>query len=230
MSAIAVSIRGLRKSFARGLARCARRTVAIADIDLDLYRSQIVGLVGDEGAGKTTLLQCACGLLRPDSGCVTAGDGHRDRSVSSAVAYVPAVPVYYPFLTVRDAVSLRASRLLARSAPTIEQTLDLLELSHLRNDIIAALSPSELMRLSIAEAISANPVALMIDTSGSSSLLDQYPVQRAFRRVASSGTAVMIAARQRRAVAPVSHRVVELREGTVVTEAGESLIVAERLH
>jgi ABC-type multidrug transport system ATPase subunit len=229
MSAIALSIRGLSKSFARGLARCRRRTLALVDVNLDLYRSEIVVLHGAAGAGKTTLLQCAAGLLRPDSGSVMAGHGfHGGRA--SPVAYVPAIPIYYPFLTVSDVVSLRASRFDNRQAGVTDEALDLLELHRVRNDIVATLSRSQLMRLCIAEAIVNNPVAVMIDTADSNSFTERNSLARSLARVASAGIAVMIADRDEGALRPVAHRAIQLSEGCVLAFHPAPMFVAEQLH
>ena len=220
MSAIALSIRGLHKSFARGLARCTHRTVAIAGVDLDLFQSEIVGLTGSEGAGKTTLLQCASGLLRADSGYVLA---------RHPVEYVSPVPVYYPFVTVKDVIALRAARVSMDGERTGE-VLDLLDLYRARNDIIAGLSQSGLIRLSIAEAVTGKPAAVMVDTSASHSVLDCVHVRRAIDRVASTGIAMLIAARDRGVVAPVVRRVIQLSDGRLAAMQSAPMFVAERLH
>jgi ABC-type multidrug transport system ATPase subunit len=221
MPAIALSIRGLRKSFARGLARCTRRTVAISDVDLDLYQSEIVALTGAEGSGKTTLLQCACGLLRPDSGSVIA---------RHVVAYVPPIPIYYPFLTVRDVVALRVARTCSCRGGAVEGVIDLVQLHHARNDIVATLSPGELTRLSIAEAMSANPAVVLIDTSTSRTALDGLCDFNLLDRIAASGTAVMIGARETGEIESRVSREIRLSEGRVVHPQIAPLSVAERLH
>jgi ABC-2 type transport system ATP-binding protein len=222
MSAIALSIRGLHKSFARGLARCTHRTVAIAgiDLDLDLFQSEIVGLTGVEGAGKTTLLQCASGLLRPDSGYVLA---------RHPVEYVPSIPIYYPFVTVRDVISLRASRV-SVDTDRAGEMLDLLDLYRERNAVIATLSPSGLIRLAIAEAVTGKPAAVMVDTNASGSVLECSHVRRAIDRVASTGIAMLVAARDHGVVAPVTRRVVQLTEGRIAPMQSATMFVAERLH
>lgn len=66
---------------------------AIDDVTLDVYRSEVLGIVGDNGAGKSTFLSLLSGYYHPDSGefryrggpgphhlarPVPAGTGHRD--------------------------------------------------------------------------------------------------------------------------------------------------------
>src|SRR5438552_5555945 len=46
------------------------RTTALRELSLDLYRGQIVLLMGPSGSGKSTLLAVLSGLLSPDSGQV----------------------------------------------------------------------------------------------------------------------------------------------------------------
>ena len=41
---------------------------ALKNVDLTLYPSEVLGLVGDNGAGKTTLIKILLGLVSPDSG------------------------------------------------------------------------------------------------------------------------------------------------------------------
>jgi ABC-type sugar transport system ATPase subunit len=41
---------------------------ALSNIDIELYRGEILGLVGDNGAGKSTFLKILTGAYRPDGG------------------------------------------------------------------------------------------------------------------------------------------------------------------
>ena len=41
---------------------------AVRGVDLEIYRGEILGLVGDNAAGKSTLMKMLCGALVPDSG------------------------------------------------------------------------------------------------------------------------------------------------------------------
>ena len=58
----AIRIRGLTKSFP-GVA-------ALQSVDLDVYRGEIHGLVGENGAGKSTLIKHLTGFYTPDDGLI----------------------------------------------------------------------------------------------------------------------------------------------------------------
>lgn len=45
-------------------------TLAIKELDLDIYKGEIVGIVGPSGCGKSTLLSIISGLLKPSKGIV----------------------------------------------------------------------------------------------------------------------------------------------------------------
>ena len=64
-----------------GLSKSYGPRVACADVSLNLWPGEVMGVVGESGSGKTTLLNCLGGLLTPDAGRVvydTRVDGPRD--------------------------------------------------------------------------------------------------------------------------------------------------------
>jgi simple sugar transport system ATP-binding protein len=54
---------------------------ALKHVDLEAYKGEIVGLIGDNGAGKTTLLNICMGILQPDEGKIYFGG--KEEKISS---------------------------------------------------------------------------------------------------------------------------------------------------
>jgi len=46
-------------------------TLALSNINLDIYANEFIAFIGQNGAGKTTLAKCLNGLLRPTQGSVS---------------------------------------------------------------------------------------------------------------------------------------------------------------
>ncbi|HEV3146693.1 MAG TPA: ABC transporter ATP-binding protein [Gemmataceae bacterium] len=65
------------KHLARSFGDGETRTLALRGVDLELYRGQLVLLMGPSGSGKSTLLAVLSGLLQPDSGQVLASIGEK---------------------------------------------------------------------------------------------------------------------------------------------------------
>ncbi|MGH7078995.1 MAG: ATP-binding cassette domain-containing protein [Acetobacteraceae bacterium] len=62
--------------WAKGLTKSYGPVVALRGADLELYPSEVLGLIGDNGAGKSTLVKCLAGAESPDSGEIRI-DGER---------------------------------------------------------------------------------------------------------------------------------------------------------
>jgi ribose transport system ATP-binding protein len=52
----------------RGITKSYPGAVALDGVDFTVYRSEIIGLLGENGAGKSTLMKILIGLIRPDEG------------------------------------------------------------------------------------------------------------------------------------------------------------------
>ena len=75
---------------ARGITKAYGAVQALAGVDVELRRGEVLGLVGDNGAGKTTLVKCLSGVHRPDAGTILI-DGEDHGSLTAEFArYAPA--------------------------------------------------------------------------------------------------------------------------------------------
>ena len=58
----------------KGLSRRFGRNLALDQIDLEVMRGKVLGLVGENGAGKTTLIKHLLGLFKAQTGSVRVFD------------------------------------------------------------------------------------------------------------------------------------------------------------
>jgi ABC-type multidrug transport system ATPase subunit len=242
----ALTMRGIHKSFGRGLARAAGRTCALFDVDIALSFGEILCVAGAESSGKTALLQCAAGLLKCDAGSVEwFGQPIIAGIPVDDVAYVSSTPVYYPFLTLRDVIVMASSRQLAPEPGlswSAREILALLELD-LRIDCrVADLSRGELRALSLAEALVRHPLGILLDTAASESRFLPRALIVGVKDFAAKGGATIIAVRDAVSIAEAATRIVVLHEGTIrrsfywdavpptVRLSQAPLLLAETLH
>lgn len=133
-AAAGVRVHGLGKAFRRGV----RRTVAFADVDLEVEPGEFVCVLGPSGCGKSTLLRVLAGILAPDTGQVVV-DGVAVDGPAADRGMLFQRPMLFPWLTTRDNVLFgpRAQRSrglvdssdpeLRKQADSILETVGLLE-------------------------------------------------------------------------------------------------------
>jgi peptide/nickel transport system ATP-binding protein len=162
-----------------GLSEVVKRyrgdVVAVAGVDLEVGRGEVLGLVGESGSGKTTLAKAIVGLIDATSGEVTLDGGaldgtRRDRGQRRALQMVFQNPdaALNPRKTVRRII-LRALRALAgvRGRAGEERTRQLaasvrLEPRHL-DARPNALSGGLKQRVSIARSFAGTPALVLCD-------------------------------------------------------------------
>lgn len=77
-------------------------TPALRDINLEIGRGKIVGLLGPNGSGKTTLIKILNGLLTPSSGEVLIDGENPGIHTKSVISYLPDKTYFADWMTVKD--------------------------------------------------------------------------------------------------------------------------------
>jgi ABC-2 type transport system ATP-binding protein len=96
----------VRKSFRR---ETGESVLALDDISFSLRQGGLAAVVGPDGAGKTTLIRLLTGLMKADSGIVSALgiDAAKDpQAIQSRISYMPQQFGLYEDLTVRENLDL----------------------------------------------------------------------------------------------------------------------------
>ncbi|MDE7333231.1 MAG: ABC transporter ATP-binding protein [Lachnospiraceae bacterium] len=146
---------------------------AVSDISLHITPG-VWGLLGANGAGKTTLMRMIAGIMKPDSGRILY-DGipinEMKESYRDVFGYLPQEFGFYPEFTVKDYleyISVLKGLSEKSSKRKIDELLEQLTLSHVRNKKISKLSGGMKRRVGIAQALLNEPEILVLDepTSG----------------------------------------------------------------
>lgn len=162
---------GLTRSFGTG----ETLTVALRDVDIDLYPGQVVLLMGPSGSGKSTLLAVLSGLLHPDQGSVVAlgkelwkmSERQREAFRLQSCGFIFQGYNLFPALTARQQLELvlrwgsgaGASEARRRS----DEMLDVLGLSKKKNLRPIQLSGGEKQRVAIGRALIKEPAFCFAD-------------------------------------------------------------------
>jgi heme ABC exporter ATP-binding subunit CcmA len=192
------------------------RFPALAGVDLDVARGEVVLLSGSNGAGKTTLLRLVAGLLplHQGEGEVLGVDLCRDRrSHRRRLALVGPETGCYDDLTVLENLRF-ASRTTGSSADLVDEALAALELDAIADVRHGRLSTGQRRRLALAIGLARRPELLLLDEPHAG--LDapgRAFLDSVLTRAADDGVAVMLASHELDVVRAITDREVVLTNG-----------------
>ena len=157
--------RGLTKTYRMGEVEVQ----ALRQVDIDLYRGELMVLLGASGSGKSTLLNILGGLDVPTSGTVRfrdhdltrAGDAGLTRFRREHVGFVFQFYNLIPSLTARENVELVTD--IATDPMDAREALRMVGLGERMDHFPAQMSGGEQQRVAIARAIAKRPEVLLCD-------------------------------------------------------------------
>ncbi len=199
-----------------------RKVFRIDDMSFSIYEGQINGIGGLNGSGKTTILNIMYGFLKADSGSVYIDgknlNGLRIRDVAKYISVVHQETPNPMNFTVYDVVSLSGySR--ENGKLTVEKSLELCKISHLKTRQYSELSGGEKRMVLFAAALFQDSKYIFLDEPFT--FLDVDKMMRVFeiiKQMKEMGKTIVIVLHDVNQLYNMCDNVILLRSGKKIAE------------
>jgi ABC-2 type transport system ATP-binding protein len=167
---IVIAVRGLTKVFKDFWGRPKAR--AVDNVDFEVRRGEVFGLLGPNGSGKSTTVKMLLGLLYPTRGHIEVF-GHSPRHVAtkSRIGYLPEESYLYRYLNSDETLNFFGNLFALRPESRkerAEQLIDMVGLNNARRRQVGEFSKGMQRRIGLAQALINDPDLVILDepTSG----------------------------------------------------------------
>lgn len=213
--------------------------VANDEVSIDLYRGEVLSLLGENGAGKTTLMNMLFGHYMPDSGSIDVADkagemhpltlGHPQAALDAGIGMVHQHFTLAENLTVLDNILLGAESLLSwrhnrkAAREKVGKIMERTGLAAPLDEVVGKLSVGERQRVEILKALYHDARILVLDEP--TAVLTPQEADTLFENIGAmtkDGLSVIFISHKLREVLAFSHRITVLRHGKKVGEIATS--------
>jgi ABC-type multidrug transport system ATPase subunit len=203
-----LSVQNLTKNFGK--------LCAVNQLNLEVKRGQVFGMLGPNGSGKTTTLGMLMGVTNPSAGQFTWFGEQPTHHTRKKIGAVLEHPIFYPYLSGQKNLELNAS-IKGTNPSNIATVLEVVELTARKNDKYKTYSLGMKQRLAIASALVNDPQILILDepTNG----LDPMgiaEIRQIIKRIAADGKTIILASHLLDEVQKVCTHFAVLRKGQLM--------------
>jgi lipopolysaccharide export system ATP-binding protein len=198
----------------------------VKGISFEINSGEVVGLLGPNGAGKTTAFYMVVGLVSADKGKIIL-DGEDVTSLPMhqrarlGIGYLPQEASIFRKLSVAKNImailQTRAELSRADRERILEELLEELHITHVRNSLGISLSGGERRRVEIARALAVEPRFILLDEPFAGvdpiSILD---IQRIIKHLSERGIGVLITDHNVRETLGICNRAYIVNQGAVI--------------
>ncbi|MBW2059206.1 MAG: sugar ABC transporter ATP-binding protein [Deltaproteobacteria bacterium] len=207
---------------------------ALANVDLELFKGEILGLVGDNGAGKSTLLKILTGAYRPDSGRIYF-EGREVKIRSPRHSRELGIEMVYQHLALCRHLDIASNLFLARELTVslfglihflCKRKMEQMAIETLRSlkidvkdprEIVNNLSGGQQQAVAIGKAIRFGPkLVLMDEPTANLAVREASKVVELMRDLRGRGISIIFVTHRLQDIFEVADRVLVLKGGMPV--------------
>ncbi len=221
-----LNVQNLRKQY--------KSRMVVQDISLNVKSGEIVGLLGPNGAGKTTSFYMIVGLVPSDDGCIILSNKDISRlpihqRARMGLSYLPQEPAIFRKLSSADNIrAVLELQNLSQEAieKRLEELLEELHISHIRDNLAVGLSGGERRRVEIARCLANNPKFILLDEPFAGidpiAVLD---IQKTIKFLTTKNIGVLITDHNVRETLGICDRAYNVNEGRIFASGTPSEII-----
>ena len=209
---------------------------ALRDVSFEVQRESITALIGPNGAGKTTLFNCISRILTPGSGSLTFDGQDLLEKRPSSLAQMGIARTFqhaslFSSLSVRDNVRVGGdvARRSSRKGPTVDEAVELLQLTDVANQAPDGLPLGTKKRVEIARALASGPSMLLLDEPAGGLTHEEVASMRDMLLdvKAALGLTVLLVEHHVQMVMTMSDHVVVMSSGEMIADGEPSAVQAD---
>ena len=199
---------------------------ALIDVDFDLYKGEMMAVVGKNGAGKSTFSKVICGFEKPDTGTlIMEGTDLTELSIKERadhIGYIMQNPnQMISKIMIFDEVAMglrnRGDMTEEEITERVNETLKTCGLWPFRNWPISALSYGQKKRVTIASIMSMQPEIMILDEPTAGQDYRHYTeIMEFLKELNSRGTTVVLITHDMHLMLEYAERSVVFSDGRII--------------
>lgn len=208
---------------------------AINHLSFDIYEGEILALIGPNGSGKSTCVNLISGVYEQDTGSILFDGKHRLRKqkiqerAKLGIGRTFQSPKPFSNITVRDSILTIAflyNKTRKEAEEKTDELLEFLDLADMANVLSGKLPIEKRKWLDMARVLATEPKLLMLDEC----LAGLTPSEmenslELVRKINNRGITILFIEHVISAVMSLSHRIVVLNEGKLLTEGDPDSVI-----
>ena len=213
------------------LKKIYNKTIAVDNLNFEIQKGKIIGLLGPNGCGKSTTIGMMLGLIKPTSGSVIINNMNIENNRTKLLEKMNFISPYVELpkkLTVEENLKVYARLYGVKNLKEkIDNLIEKLNLIEFKSRKTGELSSGQKNRVSLAKALINDPEILLLDEPTASLDPDVGDYIRSFIEdfTSNKGSTILLASHNMNEVERLCHEVMMMKNGKIIDRGTSSDLI-----